>query len=293
MKYIIKLLRPQEWIKNGFIFFPLFFGGEFLDGSKLLQCIIAFVSFSLAASSIYCYNDVCDVKNDRKHPRKSKRPIAAGNVSVSEAYFVQAVCFVCALIVLFLINRSVGYKAMALVAFYYVMNIAYCRWLKKFSIIDVLIIAIGFAIRLFVGGVVAGVYLSEWIVIMIFLLALFLGFAKRRDDALYLRDEGINLRANTSSYSVDFLNQVITMIATTTIIAYIMYTVSAKVEEQFNSKYIYLTSLFVLAGVLRYLQIVFVDAKSGNPTRVLLHDFFVQICIIGWLISFFIIIYCL
>jgi 4-hydroxybenzoate polyprenyltransferase len=293
MKYIIKLLRPQEWIKNGFIFFPIFFNGEFLDWSKLQQCIIAFISFSLTASSIYCYNDVRDVENDRKHPRKSGRPIAAGNISVSKAYCVQAVCLVCALVILCLIDHSARYKAIALVAFYYVMNIAYCRWLKRFSIIDVLIIAIGFAIRLFVGGVVAGIYLSEWIVIMIFLLALFLGFAKRRDDALYLRAEGISLRTNTRSYSVDFLNQVITMIATITIVAYIMYTVSANVEEQFHSKYIYLTSLFVLAGILRYLQIVFIDAKSGNPTRVLLHDLFVQICIVGWLISFFVIIYCL
>jgi len=165
--------------------------------------------------------------------------------------------------------------------------------LKHYAIIDVVIIAIGFGLRVLVGGIATEILLSEWIVLMTFLLALFLAFAKRRDDVLLYQNTGVLPRKNTQHYNLEFMNQVITVISTITIVAYIMYSVSAEVKDRFHTQYIYLTSVFVLMGIIRYLQITIVDLKSGNPTTVLMRDKFVQCCIIGWGISFFIIIYCL
>jgi 4-hydroxybenzoate polyprenyltransferase len=171
------------------------------------------------------------------------------------------------------------------------MNIAYTMILKSIPIIDVMIIAIGFVIRVIVGGVSTNIYLSEWIIIMTFLLALFLAIAKRRDDVIIYQNTGVIPRKNTNRYNLDFMNQVMSVISAVTIIAYIMYTLSPDVIERFGSRYIYLTSFFVLAGIIRYLQITIVDLKSGSPTKVLFRDRFIQFCILGWIIAFFVIIY--
>jgi len=180
---------------------------------------------------------------------------------------------------------------MGLISFYYVMNIAYCVRLKQYAIIDVIIVSLGFVLRIWVGGVAAGISLSEWVIIMTFLLALFLAFAKRRDDVILYENTGVSQRKNTNRYSLDFMNQVITVIAATTIVSYIMYTLSREVVERFGSRYIYFTAIFVLMGIIRYLQITIVDSKSGSPTKVLLRDRFIQCCIVGWIGLFIVIIY--
>lgn len=291
IKSIIKQLRPEQWFKNIFVFLPLFFSGQLLNINMLYVCIISFFAFSFAASSIYCFNDIVDVEADRKHPRKSKRPIASGAVSISAAYAMAAVCLLISLSLLFFFGGEAKYTLIGLILFYYVMNIAYCFYLKRIAIVDVMIIAIGFVIRVLVGGAATGIVLSEWIIIMTFLLALFLAFAKRRDDVVIYDSTGVAMRKNTSRYNVEFMNQILSIVAAVTIIAYIMYTVSPEVIARFNSRYVYLTSLFVLAGIIRYLQIVTVESNAGSPTRVLFRDRFIQFCILGWIVSFFIIIY--
>ena len=288
---VIKLLRPAQWAKNGFAFLPLFFGGQLFNIPSIMACLVAFAAFSFAASSIYCFNDIWDVKADKLHPKKCKRPVAAGTVSIKAAYAVMAVCFILSMIILFLFGGVAKYWLILLISGYWLMNIAYCIRLKQFVIIDVIIISAGFVIRLFVGGIASDIPLSEWIVIMTFLLALFLAFAKRRDDVVLFQNTGISPRKNTNRYNLEFMNQVITIIATVTIVAYIMYTLSPEVIARFNSKHIYLTALFVLMGIIRYLQLTIVDLNSGSPTKILLKDLFVQCCIIGWIIAFLFIIY--
>ena len=179
----------------------------------------------------------------------------------------------------------------AIIAFYILLNIAYCIRLKHIAIVDVFIIAVGFVLRVLIGGLATSIALSQWIILMTFLLALFLALAKRRDDVVMYEDTGIMARRNVNRYSVQFMNQAISIIASITMVSYIMYTVSPEVVERFNTSYLYATSIFVLAGILRYLQITIVDVKSGSPTKVLIKDRFIHACIAGWLLAFLIIIY--
>lgn len=171
------------------------------------------------------------------------------------------------------------------------MNIAYCIRLKQIALVDVFIISVGFVLRVIFGGLVINVVLSQWIIIMTFLLALFLAFAKRRDDVVIYTGTGIKSRKNVNRYNLDFMNLAITIVATITVVSYIMYTTSYEVIERTGSSYLYMTSIFVLLGILRYLQLTLVDIKSASPTNVLLKDRFIQFCIACWILSFFVIIY--
>jgi len=291
LKNIFKLIRPHQWIKNGFIFLPLFFSGQLLNLSGIIDCIIAFFSFSLAASSIYCLNDIYDMEADRQHPEKQKRPVASGAISIPVAYGLMSFCLALSVLTPWIFDHKAKLELLGLIGFYYLLNVAYCVFLKKFSIIDVIIIASGFVLRVLAGGIVTGIPISEWIIIMTFLLALFLAFAKRRDDVVIYQNTGVKPRKNTNKYNLVFINQVMTVIATVTIVAYIMYTISPEVTTHFNCQYVYVTAVFVLTGIIRYLQIAIVKSQSGDPTKILLRDRFVQICILCWLISFLVIIY--
>ena len=171
------------------------------------------------------------------------------------------------------------------------MNIAYCMYLKQKTLIDVFIIAIGFILRIMVGGAATDIWISHWLVLMSFLLALFLALAKRRDDVVIYEGTGKRMRNNIERYNLAFMNQSITIVASINIVCYILYSVSPEVTERIGSNYLYLTSLFVLLGILRYMQLTLVDVRSGSPTWVLLHDHFIQGCIAGWLLLFILLIY--
>ena len=291
---ILRLLRPAQWVKNVFVFLPLFFSGRMMDVEAVLASLVAFGSFCLAASAIYCLNDIVDVDADRQHPEKCHRPIASGQVSVGSAYLLTIVLAVGAMLLCLLIAEPCRrYGMMGIVAFYILMNVAYSLGLKQVAIVDVFIVSLGFVLRVVVGGVATGIPLSHWIVLMTFLLSLFLAFAKRRDDVVIYESTGERVRKSVYQYNLHFINQVIGLIASITMVAYIMYTVSPEVTERLGTDYLYVTSVFVLAGIIRYLQLAIVDQRSGNPTRVLLKDRFVQGCIIGWVVSFILIIYVL
>ena len=291
MKNIVILLRPQQWLKNGFIFIPLFFDHKLTDWYCLCSAILAFFAYSFAASAIYCLNDLIDVEADRKHPKKCKRPIAAGVISKVQALLLVALCLGVAFAIASMLEGNAQWKVIGILGVYIVMNIAYCLKLKQMAIVDVFIIAVGFVLRIFVGGFATGVVLSQWIVLMTFLLALFLAFAKRRDDVVIYEDTGVLARKNVNRYNLPFMNQVIGVVSSITMVCYIMYTVDPEVIARMGSRYVYLTSVFVLAGIIRYLQLTIVDVKSGSPTKVLMKDRFVQCSIIGWIITFVLIIY--
>ncbi len=291
MKNIIRLLRPQQWIKNLFILVPLFFGGALFDLHALCQGLVAVLAFSLAASSVYCYNDIVDADADRQHPVKCRRPVASGAISTRQAYGLMALMLVLSAGVTLLIDVRNMLYVQTVIAFYYVLNMAYCSRLKQYAIIDVCTVAFGFVLRLLAGGLATDIQLSKWIVLMTFLITLFMSFAKRRDDVVRMNETGQAPRKNTSRYNLTFINQAITITASVTLVCYIMYTVSPEVTEHFSSPYLYLTSIFVLLGLLRYIQIAVVDQKSGDPTKIILHDHFTQLIVVLWGLSFLFLIY--
>lgn len=291
MKKYLRLIRPQHWIKNVFVLVPMFFGGVLFDLTTIESGLLVFMAFSFIASSIYCYNDIVDADADRHHPVKCRRPIASGEVSVSHAYLLMAVMAVLSATLIMLLPSPERMGTAVVVAIYYVLNLAYCSKLKQYAVLDVCIVAFGFVLRIVAGGVAEEVALSQWIVLMTFLLTLFLSFAKRRDDVLRMNETGEAPRHNTIRYNLTFINQAITITASVTLVCYIMYTVSPEVEEHFKSQYLYLTSVFVLLGLLRYIQIAVVDKKSGDPVKVALTDRFSQLIVAAWLVTFLIMIY--
>ena len=285
---ILKILRPHQWVKNTFIFIPLFFGGSLFDMADWTSSLVAFVAFSFAASAIYSINDIVDVEADKKHPKKCKRPIPAGLVSKRQASLLAIILAIAALALPFLLNN---WMLSVVIALYLAMNLCYCIRLKHYAIIDVCLVALGFVMRIVAGGVATDIVLSRWIVMMTFLLTLFLSFAKRRDDVLIMNETGMAPRKNTSRYNLTFINQAITITGGVMLVCYIMYTVSPEVIERFNSPNLYMTSFFVILGLLRYIQLTVVDERSGEPTRLVLSDRLIQLIIAGWIISFAIIIY--
>ena len=222
---VVRLIRPKQWIKNLIVLLPVFFGGALLQPEPMTSGLITAVSFSFAASSIYCLNDLIDVEDDRRHPVKCARPIASGQVSVRKAWGLMGLMFVLSMAVLLLLPEN-RWETGGVIVFYWLLNIAYCMRLKQYAIIDVCIVAFGFVLRLLAGGLASGIFLSKWIVLMTFLLMLFLSFAKRRDDVVRMNETGEAPRKNTIRYNLTFINQAITITASVTLVCYIMYTVS-------------------------------------------------------------------
>ena len=290
MKKTLLLIRPQQWIKNGFVLIPMFFGGRLLNVDDAIASVVTFFAFSFVASAIYCFNDIIDVEADRRHPVKCHRPIASGVVSVPTAYALMVILTLLSALLLFFLPQRAGETA-GIVAFYFLLNMAYCLWLKRHAIIDVCTVAFGFVLRILAGGMACEVAVSNWLVLMTFLLALFLSFAKRRDDVLRMNETGEPPRRNTIRYNLTFVNQAITVTGTVTLVCYIMYTVSPEVVSRFHAPYLYLTSIFVLVGLLRYMQLTVVDEVSGDPTKILLRDRFTQAIVVAWIMVFLLIIY--
>jgi 4-hydroxybenzoate polyprenyltransferase len=281
-KTLLKLMRPHQYIKNLFIFLPLFFALKITDMTLLFHAFVAFVSFSLTASAVYVLNDYRDIEDDRQHPKKRSRPLASGEISKKQALGIMTLLGFAG----FVFMAILSWNAVIILTAYAVMNIAYSFHLKHVAILDVTIIAIGFVLRLFIGSAVSGIPLSMWIVVMTFLLALFMALAKRRDDVLIFMETGKKMRKVINGYNLQFLDTAMAIMASVVIVAYTIYTTSADVTARFHTQYLYLTSLFVILGIMRYLQIAFVHLDSGSPTRIVLKDRFMQLTILAWIISF-------
>ena len=286
VKHYLQLMRIHQWVKNFFIFLPLFFSFKMYHFPLLIADLWAFVGFCLIASSIYIINDWNDIATDRFHPEKRNRPLASGAINKKEALLmILSLVAVGVSVYIFVLGN---YIAFALLVSYFILNIFYSLILKHIPVIDISIVAIGFVIRIFIGGVVTDTPLSRWIVVMTFLLAIFLALGKRRDDVVIYEETGDKVRKNVDGYNIPFLNVAIVVVAAVMMVAYIMYTISPEVTER-NGDNLYLTSFFVFVGLFRYLQIIFVEDRSGNPTLIFLKDNFIRIIIILWIISFFVI----
>ena len=287
LKSFLSLIRVQHYIKSIFIFAPLFFSGKIVEADLLLSSFIAFLAFSFAASSIYVLNDYLDVEHDRLHPKKKNRPLASGFLSKKQGVVIMALLFSLSCILLSFLSM----KSTLIVMTYVLLNVAYSFYLKHIAILDVTVIAIGFVLRLLLGAVATEISLSSWIVVMTFLLAMFLALAKRRDDVLIYQKTGKRMRKVIDGYNLRLLDTAMAIMASVVIVSYIAYTTSVEVMNRLGSEYLYITCLFVIVGIMRYLQIIYVYFDSGSPTKILLKDFFIQIVIIGWVAAFILLIY--
>lgn len=281
------LMRPHQYLKNVFIFLPLFFSLQITNMPLLVHTVAAFIAFSMTASGVYIVNDYFDMQDDRMHPVKKYRPLASGRVSRKQAFVFAALLFFAG----FAIMGMLSFAAVAILFVYVLLNIAYTLSLKHLAVIDVTVIAIGFVLRIFVGTTVTGLDASMWIVVMTFLLALFLALAKRRDDILIFNRTGQKMRKVIDGYNIQFVDMAMTLMAGVVIVAYLMYCVSPEVIERTGSDKLYLTLIYVIVGIMRYMQITFVEEVSGSPTKILLQDRMIQIVIVMWIVTFGMILY--
>lgn len=282
---LLKLIRIDHWIKNILIFIAIFFSGNITNLSIKIyvKLVILFICFSLASSIVYIINDIIDINKDKNHPLKSKRPLASG-------YFTRANSVIIILIISLLLLFLYPYTKPAglYVIFYLALNILYSLLLKKISIVDVVCIGIGYILRIKSGGVISDVFVSHWIQIIVFFLTVSIAFAKRRDDLL-LSDEFV-YRDVQKKYSVRFLEAAGTISFSITLMTYILYTVSEDAIERIGSNKLYLTTILVFIGFLRYIQLSF-DAKAGCPIYILKKDKYIHIVVIIWFIFYTIILY--
>ena len=291
MTQYIQLLRPQQWLKNVFVFAPVFFSNNLLKSEFWGPSLIVFASFCLISSSIYCFNDLKDAEADRQHPKKCKRPIASGSVSVKGGYVMMILCTIGAyMLIQFAKGINTPYLYIIITA-YWLINIAYCIKLKQYAIIDIFIIATGFVLRVISGGLISDIWVSQWLILMTFLISTFLALTKRYDDFVIFEQTGIKPRISITGYNKTFISEATAIIAAVTLVCYIIYTMSEEVIKRMGSPYLYLTTIWVLAGLLRYLQNMSVYGLSDSPTKSIIKDHFIQLCILGWIVTFYVIIY--
>ncbi len=283
----IKLVRPKDWAKNLFLFIPVFFAELIFNQDTVLLVLAGFACFSCVASSIYIINDYRDIEDDKKHPVKCKRPLASGRVPKAMAVVICLLLLVAGFTGAWFIRD----KFLFVLGIYFLMNVGYSFGLKNIPILDIIIIAVGFVLRVKAGAVIARIGLSEWLTIMVFLLALFMALAKRRDDVLLKLSSGTDMRRAVKGYNLEFINVALSLICAVIIVAYLMYTMSPEIINRLKTYRLYYTCLFVLAGVFRYLQVIFVQQDSQSPTKILYKDRFIQVSIVLWIISFYIILY--
>ena len=283
---VLRLLRPRQWVKNAFILAPLFFTPAAWTMEQGVAVLLTVVVFCVLASAIYVVNDYADREADRLHPVKKTRPIASGEVAPGFALVIAAllVC-IAATVALTQLPRGV----VLIAALYFALNLLYSFWLKHVSLLDVLIVAAGFVLRVDAGAVAIRIEPTVWIVVCTGLLALFLALAKRRDDLAKLLSE--EHRPSLAGYNRRFIDQALSMILGALLVSYLIYTTDQTVIARYGTDKLYLTAPFVIAGVLRYLQITLVEERSGSPTDIALTDRFLMLTIIGWIIVFGLLIY--
>jgi decaprenyl-phosphate phosphoribosyltransferase len=292
MKKYLKLLRVEQWVKNLFVFVPLFFSGNIKNFDLLTKSIFAFIIFSLAASVVYILNDYNDIEADKKHPEKRRRPLASGDVSKSQAIGIFIGIVIADIALVFFAQNYFGenlWKFAAIVGSYFVMNLAYTFKLKHVPIVDISIIATGFVLRVLAGGYMTGISISQWAILLTFVLALVLAIGKRRGELINAQVSGKTRRA-LDGYNVQFADIALSISVTLAIMCYLMFTLSPEVQAKFHSRVFY-TVLFVLFAFLRYLQQTLVYNRTESPTKILYRDRYIQITLILWVAAFLIQIY--
>jgi 4-hydroxybenzoate polyprenyltransferase len=272
-------LRPRQWIKNLFIFAGILFSQNLLHGNLLIRTVLAFFVFCLLSGSVYILNDCVDREKDRRHPSKSQRPIAAGRLSRSHA----ALALVVSMAVGLAAAYTIGLSFFGVAAAYVLLQLSYTLLLKDVVILDVLAVACGFVLRVVAGGVVIDVDLSHWLLLCSILLALFLALSKRRHESVALEGDAPVHRSVLGEYNPYLLDQMISVVTASTVIAYALYTISAETIEKFGTKNLLFTIPFVLYGIFRYLYLVHRREAGGNPESIVISDRPLMLDILLWI----------
>jgi decaprenyl-phosphate phosphoribosyltransferase len=304
MTKYLKLLRIEQWIKNCFVFVPLFFSGNITNLDLLTKSVFAFVIFSLAASCIYIINDYSDIESDKIHPEKRNRPLASGVISKPTAITILSVLMIsCIALIIFTqnyFNLSVLnikifllqfnlWKVATIIAVYFFMNLAYTFKLKHVAIVDINIISIGFVLRVLAGGYATGILISQWAILLTFILALVLAIGKRRGELINAQISGKTRKA-LDGYNVQFADIALSISCTLAIVCYLMFTLSPEVQARFHSR-VFFTVIFVVFAFLRYLQQTLVYNKTESPTKIIYKDQYIQVTMLLWLTAFLLQIY--
>jgi 4-hydroxybenzoate polyprenyltransferase len=282
-----QLLRPTQWAKNTVLFAALIFSKHLFVWSDTLHVLAAFVCFCAVASGAYVMNDLRDCERDRQHPLKSRRPLPSGRVSRGAALVLMLALMAAGLAA----ALALGSGFFVLTAGYLLLQVVYTFSFKEMVILDVMSIATGFVIRAVAGGVVIEVPVSPWLIICTFLLALFLGFAKRRHELVLLEGRAEEHRAALREYSPYFLDQMMSVVTASVVVAYASYTASPEVQEKLGTDKLYLTIPFVLFGIFRYLYLVHQKEEGGNPTQLLLTDQPLLAGVVLWIITAALVLY--
>lgn len=267
LKVLMRAMRPRQWTKNVFVFAALVFDGQLTQIEPLMRTVAGFILLSLISSAVYVFNDIADVEADRQHPTKRRRPIAAGELSIPAARLFGAGLAIFALVASFALGTEFGW----IVTLYFAINLLYSLRLKHTPIIDVLIVAAGFVLRVAAGVVLIDVSrFSPWLYVCTTLLALIIGFGKRRAELVLLADGASNTRKVLDGYTIGLLDQLIVVVSASTIMAYSLYTFSA--ENLPTNHAMMLTVPFVLYGIFRYLYLINVENAGGAPDELILTD---------------------
>jgi 4-hydroxybenzoate polyprenyltransferase len=277
MSQLLKLLRPYSWIKNLFIFVPLFFAKDLFIYTKLTTVILAFIVFCITASSVYILNDFFDREQDRKHDTKKNRPLASGTVSVKSAItLLSCLLIIDAYLVYFFIPQIFWF-----IGLYFLLNILYSKYLKRIAVLDILVVSSFYFIRIMVGGIAAGVPISHWLLVCIIFISLFLIVGKRLAE--FSQDDK---RIVLLEYTPEFLNAMLVISATLTIISYSLYSVFV-----LDSGLAIFSIFLVLLGIIRYLFLVFTTHKAEYPEKVIVTDKIIFVSSIVWVFTMYFIIY--
>jgi 4-hydroxybenzoate polyprenyltransferase len=286
MRSLLKTMRPRQWTKNLFVFAALVFDGKLFHPTDFIRTFTGFVLFCLISSSIYVFNDLLDLKADRLHPVKKNRPIASGKVSTTLALVTGAILALIALTGGYLEAFQFGLT----LSIYFVLMLAYSKWLKQIPILDVIILAAGFVLRVHSGTTLIVVErFSPWLYVLMSLLALYLGFGKRRAELALLADDTNAQRRVLEGYTLPLLDQFITIVSASTILAYSLYTF----DRLPNNHTLMLTIPFVIYALFRYLYLIEVKHSGGEPEEILLTDRPFQISILLWALSVMLVFYLL
>lgn len=278
---LIECMRPSQWIKNGFVLAPLVFSARLAHPETVGRELLAFLAFCLAASGVYLLNDTMDWREDQVHPTKRLRPIPSGRLSPAVAAMLGALSMVVSLAAGFYLNRVTG----LLLLTYLAVNVLYSFWLKHVPITDLMCIALGFVFRVMTGASAINVQASHWLLICTFLLALFLGIGKRRHEVLLLAADSSRHRKVLEDYTIPWLDQAGTLLAGASLVAYALYTVSPETQARFGTDRLIYTLPFVVYGILRYLYLIHVGERNGNPTTALTSDIQLLACVCAWALA--------
>jgi len=287
LKYILISMRPKQWVKNLFVFAGLIFSRHLMDPQLFIKVTLGFALFNLVAGSMYLFNDIRDIGNDRNHRDKRKRPIASDKLKISTAYTVSVILIVVSLAIAFCLDP----KFFAILAIYGVVNVAYSLRLKHMVIVDIMIIAFGFVLRVIAGTVLAEVSPSDWLILCTMTISLFFGFSKRRQELVLAGDNAGEQRLVLENYSLPFLDQMMAVVTGCTVISYALYTVSFETVARFGSRNLMFTIPFVLYGIFRYLYLVYHKVSGENPTEMIMKDTPSLVNVVLWFILVLMVVY--